>query len=81
MYSQVQYEFKSSSDVLETARPQAEMVIELGKRTTNDVGQLRKDIDALINKMKGLKDKISDFTSLFLLCLLLTIYNVRLAKQ
>ena len=49
--------------MLEAARPQAEMVIELGKRTSNDVSQLRRDIDALLNKMKELKDKLSNFFS------------------
>lgn len=61
LYSQVQHEFKSSSDVLGAVRPQAEVVIELGKRTSNDVSQLSKDIDTLLNKMKELKDKISNF--------------------
>ncbi|KAH9280970.1 Laminin-like protein lam-2 [Echinococcus granulosus] len=59
LYSQVQYEFKSSSDVLDAVRPQAEVVVELGKRASNDVSQLSKDIDALLNKMKELKDKIT----------------------
>uniref|UniRef100_A0A0R3WV66 t-SNARE coiled-coil homology domain-containing protein n=1 Tax=Hydatigena taeniaeformis TaxID=6205 RepID=A0A0R3WV66_HYDTA len=61
LYSQVQHEFKSSSGALENVRPQADVVIELGKRTSNDVSQLRKDIDTLLNKMKELKDKISNF--------------------
>ncbi|VDO02613.1 unnamed protein product [Rodentolepis nana] len=59
LYSQVKSDFKSSSDVLEGVRPQANSVIEIGKRTSTDVSQLGRDIEALLNKMKELKDKIS----------------------
>lgn len=61
MYSQVKSDFKSSSDELESVRPQASAVIEIGKRTSTEVGQLGRDIEALLNKMKELKDKISRF--------------------
>lgn len=59
LYGQVLPEFESSKKALSIVKPNAEAVVELGRRTTNDVGQLRRDIESLLNKMKELKDKIS----------------------
>ncbi len=53
-------EFESSSKALAGVKADAEAVVELGRRTSNDVSQLRRDIEALLNKMKDLKDKISE---------------------
>ncbi|VDD78415.1 unnamed protein product [Mesocestoides corti] len=60
LYSQVQPEFENSDKALAAIKPQAEAVVELGKRTTNDVDQLRRDIEALLLKMKELRDKITN---------------------
>ncbi|KAM3178794.1 hypothetical protein ACTXT7_001828 [Hymenolepis weldensis] len=59
-YSQVKSDFKSSSDALEAVRPQTNSLIEIGKRTSTEVAQLDRDIEALLNKMKELKDKITN---------------------
>lgn len=64
-YSQVKSDFKTSSDALEAVRPQTNSLLEIGKRTSTEVAQLDRDIEALLNKMKELKDKISRFEIYF----------------